>query len=185
MLFAPASKDARSEGYYRFGESELSWLADWCEREDAVLGVRGPLADHARTYAAALGSIGALDLPPSRFPDVETVYRVASSLVTDYSSALVDFLLTGRPVVSFAYDHDGHAQAGRGLFYDLETVLPGPVCRDFDELTKALDVLFEARDDEWRDDYEWKRSLFFDHVDDQSAWRVVKRVKSLYGSSAA
>jgi hypothetical protein len=28
--------------------------------------------------------------------------------------------------------------------------------------------------------YLWRRKLFFDHLDDGNAWRVVKRVKQLY-----
>ena len=46
------------------------------------------------------------------------LYRVADGLVSDYSSCLVDFLLTGRPVASFAYDLDRYSQQERGLFYD-------------------------------------------------------------------
>jgi hypothetical protein len=65
------------------------------------------------------------------------------------------------------------------LFYDLEQVLPGPVCRTFGELTTALEGLFEGRGVDG-DDYDWKRSLFFDHLDDGNAWRVVKEVKHLH-----
>jgi hypothetical protein len=65
------------------------------------------------------------------------------------------------------------------LFYDLEQVLPGPVCRTFGELNTALDHLFDGRGVA-SDDYDWKRSLFFDRVDDGNAWRVAKEVKHLY-----
>ena len=124
VLFVPTFKDGQSDSYYEFSQTELAWLGAWCERENVVLGVREHMADTARTYSRLVTAVGALDLSSRKFPDVEVLYRVASALVTDYSSCLVDFLLTGRPVVSFAYDLDRYAYSERGLFYDLEQVLP-------------------------------------------------------------
>jgi CDP-glycerol glycerophosphotransferase (TagB/SpsB family) len=179
VLFMPTFKDGQADSYYEFSETELAWLRAWCERENVVLGVRGHMADTAQTYSQLVTAVGALNLSSRRFPDVEVLYRVGSALVTDYSSCLIDFLLTGRPVVSFAYDHDRYAYSERGLFYDLEQVLPGPVCRDFHSFSTALDHLFDPPDLEQREVYTWKRSLFFDHVDDQNAWRLVRRVRML------
>jgi CDP-glycerol glycerophosphotransferase (TagB/SpsB family) len=87
-------------------------------------------------------------------------------------------------VVSFAYDLERYAGQERGLFYDLEQVLPGPVCRTFTQLATALDGLFGERA-RWQEDYAWKRGLFFDHLDDDNAWRVLKAVKHLYVEAEA
>ena len=138
------------------------------------------MADKARTYWHQLAPLGSIDLSNRRFSDLEVLYRVADGLVSDYSSCLVDFLLTGRPVASFAYDLDRYAQQERGLFHDLTKVLPGPVCRDFDELATALDEFFVKPDADAADDYRWRRRIFFDHVDDQASRRVVDRVRALY-----
>jgi CDP-glycerol glycerophosphotransferase (TagB/SpsB family) len=143
------------------------------------------MADLARSYSRSLEGVGALDLSSRFFPNVEVLYRVGAAMVTDYSSCVVDFLLTGKPVVSFAYDYDHYANIERGLFYDLEKVLPGPVCRDFASFSTALDQLFEPPGPRRWEDYAWKRSLFFDHQDDQNAWRVVKRVKLSYQETVA
>ena len=88
------------------------------DRHNAVLGVREHMADRARTYWHQLAPLGSIDLSNRRFPDLEVLYRVADGLVSDYSSCLVDFLLTGRPVASFAYDLDRYSEQERGLFYD-------------------------------------------------------------------
>jgi CDP-glycerol glycerophosphotransferase (TagB/SpsB family) len=180
VLFMPTFKDGQADSYYEFSETELAWLRAWCERENVVLGVRGHMADTAQTYSQLVTAVGALNLSSRRFPDVEVLYRVGSALVTDYSSCLIDFLLTGRPVVSFAYDHDRYAYSERGLFYDLEQVLPGPVCRDFHSFSTALDHLFDPLDERGLRSYRRRRGLFFDHLDDQNAWRLVQRVKALY-----
>jgi CDP-glycerol glycerophosphotransferase (TagB/SpsB family) len=185
VLFLPTFKDGQADSYHRFGEDEVRALGEWAAAHNAVLGVREHMADRAHTYSTMLAPLGPIDLSSRRYPDLEVLYRVADGLVSDYSSCLVDFLLTGRPVVSFAYDLDRYSAQERGLFYDLEKVLPGPVCRSFDELLAGLHGIFQERTEEQREEYEWRRRLFFDHVDDRASSRVVERVRAWYVPSDA
>lgn len=181
VLFMPTFKRAQAKGYYTFSDAELACLKEWLERYHAVLGVREHMADQARTYASQLSSIGAVEVNSNRFPNVEMLYREAAVLITDYSSSFIDFMLTGRPVVSFAYDYDRYINHERGLFYDMELVFPGPVCKDFAALMEALQsALDETSEGDAGSMYIWKRRLFFDHMDDRNARRVVEKVKSLY-----
>jgi CDP-glycerol glycerophosphotransferase (TagB/SpsB family) len=180
VLYLPTFRNAQAAGAYRFSEEERTFLADWCDRHNAVLGIREHMADTSRSYSRNLDSLWTLDLSATRYPDVEVLYRVAAAMVTDYSSCVVDFLLTGRPIVSFAYDLEHYSTEERGLFYDLQAVLPGPVVSDFAGLTAALENLFSPRDRRAEEAYERCRSLFFDYLDDRSSSRVVSRVKSLY-----
>jgi CDP-glycerol glycerophosphotransferase (TagB/SpsB family) len=185
VLFLPTFKDGQADSYHRFREDEVRALGEWAAAHNAVLGVREHMADRAHTYSTMLAPLGPIDLSSRRYPDLEVLYRVADGLVSDYSSCLVDFLLTGRPVVSFAYDLDRYSAQERGLFYDLEKVLPGPVCRSFDELLAGLHGIFQERTEEQREEYEWRRRLFFDHVDDRASSRVVERVRAWYVPSDA
>ena len=180
VMFLPTFKAAQGEAYYEFSAAELDWLGEWAQRHHAVLGIREHMNDKAHTYSRMLAPLNPINLSARRFPTLEILYRVAHGLVTDYSSCVVDFLLTGRPVVSFAYDYERYDTQERGLFYHLDEVLPGPVCRDFTGLTTALDDLFRERSAAEREDYDWRRRIFFDHTDDHSARRVVERVKALY-----
>lgn len=183
VMFLPTFKDSQADAYYKFSDRELEQLTGWMRRHHAVLGVREHMADKARTYWHQLAPIGSIDLSNRRFPDLEVLYRVADGLISDYSSCLVDFLITGKPVASFAYDLDRYSQQERGLFHDLTKVLPGPICRSFAELADALEGFFEQRGPEAVEDYAWRRRIFFDHVDDQAARRVVDKVKGLYAGS--
>lgn len=180
ILYVPTFKAAQAEAYYRFTTDELAQLHEWLRRNNAVLGVREHMADQARTYYSQLRGENALDLSERHYPNIEVLYRHASALVTDYSSCFIDFMLTGRPMLSFAYDYDHYANTERGLFYDLEHVFPGPVCRDFDHLMTGLEQIFLTPGVLDSSSYEWKRQIFFDHVDDGNAWRVVRKVKQLY-----
>ena len=180
VMFLPTFKDGQADAYYQFSAEESERIRRWMKRHNAVLGVREHMADKARTYWHQLSPLGSVDLSSRRFSNLEVLYRVADGLISDYSSCLVDFMLTGRPVASFAYDFDHYSSRERGLFYDLEKVLPGPVCRTFDQLEHALDGFFDSAGPRAREDYQWRRRIFFDHVDHGAAERVVDRVKSLY-----
>lgn len=180
VLFLPTFKDGQADSYYRFTDADLETLAEWAERHNAVIGVREHMADRAHTYSQMLAPLDPINVSSRRYPDLEVLYRAADALVSDYSSCLVDFLMTGRPVVSFAYDYDRYAHSERGLLYQLDRVLPGPVCRDFSQFAAALDDVFRARTTDELDEYDWKRRIFFDHLDDRSSWRVVKKVKEIY-----
>jgi CDP-glycerol glycerophosphotransferase (TagB/SpsB family) len=183
VLFVPTFRQAQREAYYTFSETELAWLRQWLDRHNAVIGVREHMADTAHVYAATLDTIGALNLSATHFEDVEVLYRQAAMLLTDYSSCFVDFMLTGRPAISFAYDFERYVHGERGLFYDMDQVFPGPVCRDFHELQAALEAALDPPGPVEHERYAWKRRLLLDHADDANAWRVVQRVKGLYGRS--
>jgi CDP-glycerol glycerophosphotransferase (TagB/SpsB family) len=180
VLFLPTFKDGQADAYYTFSDEEVHRLTAWAQRHNAVIGVRQHMADKAKMYAKLLEPVGTIDVTSTRYPDLEVLYRVADALVSDYSSCLVDFLLTGKPVISFAYDYDRYANEERGLFYELDHILPGPVCRTFDKFEVALDDVFRPRSDAEKAEYGWRRRFFFDHVDDQSARRLVQRVKRMY-----
>jgi len=180
VLYAPTFRNDQEAGSYQFSERELAWLRAWLERTGSVLGVREHMADTGQSYARQLSGLGALDLSARRYPNIEVLYRRAAVLVTDYSSCAIDFMLTGRPVVSFAYDLEDYENDERGLFYDLDHVFPGPVCKDFAQLEKALEVVFDEPGEEAVARRAWKRRLFFDYCDDRASWRVVRQVLAGY-----
>jgi CDP-glycerol glycerophosphotransferase (TagB/SpsB family) len=181
VLFMPTFRNAQDDAAYRFDAEEKSFLKDWLARNNAVLGVREHMAAGIGAYRRQFEDLDCIDLPDEDFPNVEVLYRISSALVTDYSSCFIDYMLTGKPAVSFAHDYERYLLLERGAFYDLEFVFPGDVCRDFAQLRVALERIFDARTPEKAAEAEWKRQLFFDHVDDMNAARVVAKVKQLAG----
>lgn len=179
VLFMPTFRNAQEEAYYVFSDAEIDSLREWLSRHDAVLGIREHMADQARVYGRQLDGLQCLDLSDAQYPNVEMLYRASSALITDYSSCFIDYMLTGKPALSFAYDLDRYLGIERGGFYDLEFVFPGPVCRSFKQFREALDGLFDNPGEIELVSREWKRRLFFDHVDDRNSARVAERVRQL------
>ena len=180
VMFMPTFKEGQAEAYYRFTPEQIEHLGSWLERNNAVLAVREHMADLAHTYSRMLAPLDPIDLSSARYSSIEVLYRAADLLISDYSSCLVDFMLTGKPLISFTYDFDAYSTKERGLFYDLEKVLPGPVCRSFEDLADALEDVFREPRAEELEAYDWKRRIFFDHLDDGASARLVRRVKGLY-----
>jgi len=106
------------------------------------------------------------------YEDSQDLMAAADALVTDYSSVMFDFALTGRPMLFFCPDIDEYATALRGFYFDFEEQAPGPILRSQEELVLSLHDL-----DAMQQTYRAKLEAFverFGPLDDgRSAQRVV------------
>lgn len=106
-------------------------------------------------------------------PDISELYAAADVLVTDYSSSMFDFAVTGKPLVFYAYDLETYRDVDRGFYFDLEPVAPGPVVTNQDELTAVLTDLPGVRR-RYAEQYATFRETFC-ALDDGHATRRVGR----------
>lgn len=88
---------------------------------------------------------GVLDV--SFFRDVRELHLAADVLVTDYSSVMFDFALTGKPIVFYAYDLERFRDEIRGFYFDLGPQAPGPVVTTEGALVDAVRRATEVRED--------------------------------------
>jgi CDP-glycerol glycerophosphotransferase len=122
------------------------------------------------------GSDFVLDV--SDHPDIADLYLAADVLVSDYSSAVYDFAVTGKPIVLFAPDLDRYRDLVRGLYFDYEEWAPGPVTTTQEELAAAVAGLDEVpRERSGRYD-EFVRK-FCPHEDGHASDRVIERLRSV------
>ncbi len=162
-----------------FSEIEREWLADWCRRHDAVLGVREDVVDRIGSHSQTLMPLGAWSLSARAVPHPSVVLRVADAVVTDDADEAVDFLLTGRPLLHYLPDARPEAAWADDALdhYSPAVAMPGPCCSTFEELTAALEQVFEAPSPQHAGAYASAVSLAFAHTDDLSGWRVVERIR--------
>jgi CDP-glycerol glycerophosphotransferase len=71
-------------------------------------------------------------------PDIRDLYLAADLMVTDYSSTMFDFAITGKPLLFYAYDLDYFRDELRGFYFDLEDVAPTPLFRTSEQLVEAI-----------------------------------------------
>jgi CDP-glycerol glycerophosphotransferase len=132
-----------------------------------------------RTHFLVTAQLPAMDGPRVRdvsaHPDVSELYLAADAMVTDYSSTMFDFAVTGKPLFFFAYDLQDYRDRLRGFYFDLLEHAPGPVVQSGPELIEALSDLDAVRR-RYAPAYRAFRNSFC-HLDDGRATaRVIERI---------
>ena len=82
-------------------------------------------------------ALGGFVIDVSDHPELNDLMLVSDVLVTDYSSAMYEFALLGRPIAFFAPDHAAY-EAERGFYLDYSTDLPGPILTTSQDLAAYL-----------------------------------------------
>ncbi|XRQ05976.1 bifunctional glycosyltransferase/CDP-glycerol:glycerophosphate glycerophosphotransferase [Actinomadura welshii] len=111
----------------------------------------------------------------SVYPDISELFLISDVLVTDYSSSMFDFAVTGRPMVFFTYDLERYRDHVRGFYFDFDAEAPGPLLRTSREV---IEVLREpgALDAGFRDARAAFAARYCPHDDGHAASRVLDRV---------
>jgi CDP-glycerol glycerophosphotransferase len=111
----------------------------------------------------------------SFYADISRLYLAADVLVTDYSSAMFDFAITGRPILFFTYDLDDYRDRARGFYFDFTPVAPGPLLSTTQEVLDALRGL-TAVNERFADAYARFRERFCHLEDGHASDRVLDRL---------
>ncbi|SEP65197.1 CDP-glycerol glycerophosphotransferase family protein [Microlunatus flavus] len=82
------------------------------------------------------GLAGLVDVSDN--PDIADLYLAADAMVTDYSSAMFDFAVTGKPLLLHPYDLEHYRDQLRGFTFDLDTEGPGELVLDPAVLAEKL-----------------------------------------------
>ncbi len=114
----------------------------------------------------------------SLYPDINLLYLAADVLITDYSSAMFDFAVTGKPMLFYTYDLEHYRDTLRGFYLDFETEAPGPLLRTTAEVADALGDL-PATGRTYADRYARFRETYCYLDDGKAAQRVVDRILTL------
>jgi CDP-glycerol glycerophosphotransferase len=111
----------------------------------------------------------------SLYPDATELLLAADVLVTDYSSIMFDFAVTGRPMLFFTYDLEAYRDEIRGFYGDFPAMAPGPLLRTTDEIADALRDL-DGTSRAYADRYAGFIETFCELDDGRAAARVVDAV---------
>jgi CDP-glycerol glycerophosphotransferase len=108
----------------------------------------------------------------SGYPDVADLYLAADSMVTDYSSTMFDFAVTGKPMIFYTYDLAHYQDSLRGFYFDFVPEAPGPLVQTTGELLEVLADLDTVRT-RWADRYAAFQERYCHLEDGHATDRVV------------
>ena len=130
---------------------------------------------HSRTLRPGRDVRASKVLDVTGYPDVSELFLVADALITDYSSVMFDYSVTGKPMFFFAPDLEHYREQLRGFYFDLDEAAPGPVVQDAAELVRLV-LDREAVSARYAEKYRAWRARFNPLDDGRSASRVVGRL---------
>ena len=171
LLYAPTWRDDHEETMVDF--LDLPEMARQLG-DDYVLLLRG----HSRTLRSGenVRVPGVIDV--TSYPHVTDLFLAADAMITDYSSVMFDYSVTGRPMIFFVPDLEQYRDQTRGVYFDLEELAPGPVLFTQADVLAAIRSL-DADAPGYAAKYAAWQERFNAHDDGHSAERVIDRLFAL------
>jgi CDP-glycerol glycerophosphotransferase len=170
VLYAPTWRDdatTRAGGYGFPQHLDLGAFARSLGDEHVTL-VRA----HVNMKEALVTDPDSRVMDVTLYPDIADLLLIADVLITDYSSAMFDFAVTGRPMLFFTYDLERYRDRLRGFYFDFEAEAPGPLLRTTDDVIGAMQSLPDISRS-YRSAYDSFTERFCALEDGQAAARAV------------
>jgi CDP-glycerol glycerophosphotransferase len=169
LLYAPTWRDNRPE---QVDHLDVAAFASTLGPGYLTL-IRG----HSRTLRPGHDVYATNVLDVTSYPDVSELFLVADALITDYSSVMFDYTVTGKPVFFFVPDLDDYRAKLRGFYFDLIEAAPGPVVRTAGELVSLIRDRDQLSADYAQKYAAWQKR-FNPRDDGEASHRVVNRLLS-------
>jgi CDP-glycerol glycerophosphotransferase len=169
LLYAPTWRDDRPE---HVDHLDVAAFTDSLGPGYLTL-IRG----HSRTLRPGRDVQASNVMDVTGYPDVSELFLVADALITDYSSVMFDFSVTGKPVFFFAPDLEHYREQLRGFYFDLDAVALGPVVQDSATLVKLVLDRENVRE-AYATKYAAWQERFNPRDDGGAADRVVRRLEA-------
>ena len=167
VLYAPTYRGEQTHAARDPGLLDLGVLRETLGDDHVVLVRLHPFVRQSTAIGPELAGF-AIDV--SDHPDIHALMLVSDHLVTDYSSAIFEYSLLGRPISFFAPDLEAYERE-RGFYLDYRSDLPGPIFAE----TAALAGYLRAGTFE-TDRVARFREASFDVADGGATTRFVERV---------
>jgi CDP-glycerol glycerophosphotransferase (TagB/SpsB family) len=134
ILYAPTFRGERTTVARDPTDLDLGVLRDALGEDHVVLFRSHPFVG---AHPAADPALAGFVIDVSDHPELNDLMLVSDVLVTDYSSAIFEFALLGRPMAFFAPDLAAY-EAERGFYFDYRTGVPGPILASSEDLAAYL-----------------------------------------------
>jgi CDP-glycerol glycerophosphotransferase len=169
VLYAPTWRD-----YKRSATGNWESVTFMDEDIELPEGFQMIYRGHTNTHAAHKTAVAGRAIDVTKYPDVADLYLAADILITDFSSVMFDFSVTGKPILFLAPDLERY-RAERGFYFDFEAEAPGPILMSDQEVISALGKI-DSISKKYADKYRAWQHRFNSLEDGRAAARVVENV---------
>ncbi|AZT99661.1 bifunctional glycosyltransferase/CDP-glycerol:glycerophosphate glycerophosphotransferase [Brevibacterium linens] len=136
VLYAPTWRDNLKEASGHYSIVDLLNVQNTVKK----LGKRFTVLyrGHSNSLNAGRRKLSGRAIDVSTYPNVNDLMLASDVLITDYSSIMFDYVVTGRPIIFLCPDLDEYRDSVRGFYFDFESTAPGPIVRSASEIVDWL-----------------------------------------------
>ena len=113
-------------------------MEQFLESHNLVFVSKGHFVDKGLVTINSRRNGRLIDLKEDEVSEINFMLKDADLLITDYSSAYFDYLLTERPIIFAAFDLANYLAGSREMYFEYEEVIAGPITRNWQQLYDAL-----------------------------------------------
>lgn len=147
-------------------------LNEFLEKEDIVIIAKAhPMQEEKIIETSSRRIIYFSDLSDYCQTNLQEILAVSDMLVTDYSTACFDYLLTDRPCIYYFYDYDVQSKSRKFFIDPVTPVCAGEIVCDIKGFIGAIKSIIEGHDN-YAIKRKLVRDLIFRHKDGKSTERV-------------
>ncbi len=133
IIYLPTFDDSQKSNSFAWIDGDFD---DFLQSNNFLLLTKRHIADRSANLTCELKNVVLLDVGCDLYP----VMNLFELMITDYSSVLFDFALTGKRIIHFVPNHEVYSKNVRNLYFDVtsEDYRAGDVCKNVNELKNSI-----------------------------------------------
>ena len=137
ILYAPTFREGQTSLRDLISDTDQARIQHFCQNHHCALGIRPhPYWEGQQEQLCDGHTI--IDAGTTQLPEPAVALSRAETLVADYSSIWVDYLILQRPVVGYMPDLTTYLDKERGFIYDYKSIFPGMIASDWSKVIEEL-----------------------------------------------
>ncbi len=166
-----------AKSLFTLADFDRSKIESFLEEQNIVFVSKGHYVDNILITEKQNVDSRIIDLKDHDVSEINFMLKDADLLITDYSSAYFDFLLTERPIIFAAFDLKEYLSGSRDMYFDYESTVAGPIVKNWDELMKSLKSIWKEK--RYKDLIVEKNNIYNKYHDSDNSKRVYQAIIKL------
>jgi len=178
IYYLPTFRDFEgAKSLFTTDDYDEAKLLTFLEEHNYVLVSKGHYVDNQLAKKSSDSHSRLVHLADKEVSDINFMLKDADLLITDYSSAYYDFLLTEKPIIFAAFDLKEYLAGSREMYFTYEDIVAGPIVKDWAALFQSLETIWE--DDTYQTLIKEKNKVFNKYHDANNSKRVFDTISNL------
>ncbi|MGB5554804.1 MAG: CDP-glycerol glycerophosphotransferase family protein [Flavobacteriaceae bacterium] len=166
----------KSKSLFTLPDFNLESVLAFLEANNLVFISKGHYVDNSLLEKNPDPKSRLIDLEDKDVNEINFMLKDADLLITDYSSAYFDFLLTEKPLIFAAFDLDEYLAGSREMYFNYEDVVAGPIVKNWTALMASLETIWD--DQNFSRLVKEKNALFNKYHDADNCKRVFEALQN-------